>query len=299
MFSTNALASSSRNLSICLLVALGLVLSPELTQAQTQGGGTGGSNEEPPPIWYRPGPVTDGPEGTLDTFLCRTTETDASGALYCAGEIGFSALTSVAVERDQPSLFTFVLDTHETVRLESAGALDTRGQLLDVAGTLLAENDNGGDGRNFRMARTLGPGRYYVKITGASGAEGPTTLVMERTLPRHRGARAAFDDVDGDVGNHCGKAADIAAIGRTASVFDHPGDVDVFAVELAEAGELLIDVDGEARYELKAADCTTSLGLANATFGATLVDLSPGAYYLYVSQGSPVAENYEVHLELR
>jgi hypothetical protein len=249
-------------------------------------------------LWYRPGPVTDGPS-SLDTFLCRTVSTDGSGELYCAGELSLDGLATADVDDGEPSLFTFVLDTHETVRLASAGALDVRGELLDARGARLSTNDNGADGRNFRMTRTLGPGRYYVKVTGANGAAGPTTLQIDRFTPRHRGAHLSFADLADDVGNHCGGAAALAATSRAASVFDGPGDVDVFAVEVSAASKLLIDVDGDARYELKAADCSTSLGLASASFGSTLVDLAEGTYYLYVSQGPAAAKSYEVNLELR
>lgn len=296
MFSSKALASSRHFFSICWLASLCLVLVPQLASAQT-GGGTSGSNEVPPPLWYRPGPVTDD-QAAPDTFLCRTTLTDGSGELYCAGEVGLGDRTPLNVASGEPSLFTFDLDTHETVRLESAGALDTFGELLDASGGRLASNDNGADGRNFRMTRTLGPGRYYVKVTGADGAEGPTTLLMERTIPRHRGDGQAAADLSGDVGNHCGNAVALAASGTTLSAFDRPGDVDVFAVELVEAGRLLVDVEGGARYELKAADCATSLGVASARLGATLTELSAGTYYLYVSQEDASAEKYQVSLEL-
>lgn len=298
MFSSKALASLSHIFSIRSFVALCLVLTPQLVSAQAGGGGTGSSEEEPPPIWYRPGPVTDDAP-TPDTFLCRTALTDGSGALYCAGEIGLGAQTSVEVTSAEPSLYTFVLETHETVSLESRGAFDARGELLDVNGARLAVNDNGGDAGNFRITRTLAPGRYYVKVTGGAGAEGRTTLLVERSIPRGLSARVPLAELAGDVGNHCGNAAALAASSTTVGAFDHPGDVDVFAIELAEARRLLIDVEGGARYELKAADCATSLGLAGSKLGATLAELAEGTYFLYVSQLDPAAGKYALDLELR
>ena len=50
--------------------------------------------------------------------------------------------------------------------VHTTGSLDTRGQLEDSAGGVLARDDDGGDGFNFRLAHTVSAGTYYIKVEG-------------------------------------------------------------------------------------------------------------------------------------
>ena len=50
--------------------------------------------------------------------------------------------------------------------VQTTGSLDTKGQLEDSAGTVLASNDDGGDGLNFRITHTVSVGTYYLKVEG-------------------------------------------------------------------------------------------------------------------------------------
>ena len=50
--------------------------------------------------------------------------------------------------------------------VHTTGSLDTRGQLEDSAGGVLARDDDGGDGYNFRIAHTVSAGTYYIKVEG-------------------------------------------------------------------------------------------------------------------------------------
>ena len=50
-----------------------------------------------------------------------------------------------------------------------AGESGTAGRLFGADGQLLGENDNGGEGANFRLARTLPRGVYHMAI-GAPAA---------------------------------------------------------------------------------------------------------------------------------
>ena len=50
--------------------------------------------------------------------------------------------------------------------VHTTGSLDTRGQLEDSAGAVLARDDDGGDGYNFRIAHTVSAGTYYIKVEG-------------------------------------------------------------------------------------------------------------------------------------
>ncbi len=63
-------------------------------------------------------------------------------------------------------VFTFTVDSRSQVVARSTGDVDTYGILLDAAGEVVAENDDGGNGFNFRIRRRLDPGTYYLMVEG-------------------------------------------------------------------------------------------------------------------------------------
>ena len=50
--------------------------------------------------------------------------------------------------------------------VQTTGSLDTKGQLEDSAGGVLARDDDGGNGYNFRIAHAVSAGTYYIKVEG-------------------------------------------------------------------------------------------------------------------------------------
>ena len=50
--------------------------------------------------------------------------------------------------------------------VHTTGSLDTKGQLEDSAGGVLARDDDGGDGYNFRIVHAVSAGTYYLKVEG-------------------------------------------------------------------------------------------------------------------------------------
>ncbi len=81
--------------------------------------------------------------------------------------------------------------------VHTTGSLDTKGQLEDSAGAVLARDDDGGDGHNFRIAHTVSAGTYYLKVegynasttgrytihaSGPSGGDGPDLIVASASV---------------------------------------------------------------------------------------------------------------------
>ncbi len=61
--------------------------------------------------------------------------------------------------------------------LEARGDADLAGALYDRYGHRLAADDRRSDA-GLRLVRTLGPGRYFVRIESAHGAEGTYEIAL-------------------------------------------------------------------------------------------------------------------------
>ncbi|HEX9735998.1 MAG TPA: hypothetical protein VGG06_28890 [Thermoanaerobaculia bacterium] len=287
MSSTNAPALRSRfnhRNTFHWLFAIFLVLTPQLVLAQSEPPPQGDED----PLLFSP----DGGSGPFGSFLCH----DSDGGTLCAAEVRFGGRFQVDAETG-PDAYTFVLATHETVRLETRGEIDTRGALYDAVGRRLTADDDGGQDRNFRITRTLAPGRYYLRVAANVLPEASYELRTAVANPREWTGSAA--SALREAGNHCGRAQALAAGDAVDGRFERPGDVDVFAVQLAAPGVLEIGAEGALTYELKAADCATSIGLADGSLGSTLTPLAAGSYFVYVSQPQLATGDYRLRLALR
>lgn len=115
--------------------------------------------------------------------LCRLGEVDDHGdAFGCASLLipGESVAGEVRNDwGDDADVFTFTLTAQRTIRLESIRPTDTLARLYDRQGHRLAADDDGGGGESFRIVKTLGPGRYFLRVEGSRAAEGPYRLAFE------------------------------------------------------------------------------------------------------------------------
>ena len=50
----------------------------------------------------------------------------------------------------------------------TTGDTDTYGYIEDSSGNVLAEDDDGGADRNFRVSALVEPGTYYIRVRGFS-----------------------------------------------------------------------------------------------------------------------------------
>lgn len=152
------------------------------------------SGEDEEEIEIQPDPILafgEGEDRSLHSKLhelCRSGEVDDHGDSFtCAtwlspgrdmvGEIGNGW-------GDDDDFFQFRLGDADatklwTVEIETIGDLDTFGGLYDRDGQRLEVGDEGGNGANFRIARTLDPGIYFVRVGGRDGSEGSYRLRVE------------------------------------------------------------------------------------------------------------------------
>lgn len=113
---------------------------------------------------------------------CGLGETDDhSDAPLCATEISVGGNDTGQVDNtssDDEDYFTFVLSAQDTIEMKTTGSTDTYGSVYDDSGQRLETDDNDGTDSNFLISRTLGAGRYFVRVEGASSAEGSYTLYV-------------------------------------------------------------------------------------------------------------------------
>lgn len=114
------------------------------------------------------------PDPDPDGLLCGADTGDQGDVLFCATSLepGTSTKGDVA----NGGVFSFVLSGQRTVLVEIRGNAETIGALYDPYGQRLAVADGDGERAGVRIVRTLGPGRYFVRVEGAGGAEGAYTL---------------------------------------------------------------------------------------------------------------------------
>ena len=63
-----------------------------------------------------------------------------------------------------------------TLTVHTTGSLDTQGELQNSSGSALTSDDDGGNGRNFRIERPVSAGTYYVKVESYGSETGSYTI---------------------------------------------------------------------------------------------------------------------------
>ena len=120
-----------------------------------------------PPI----GQVGQDPDGTLE----EATPVD----------LGSSTDGSLSGEED---LFVIEMSDSGTLTVYTTGSTDTYGFIFDSSGNVLAENDDGGEGWNFRVSASVSAGTYYIQVEGFETGDytlhvvGPLDLVVAASV---------------------------------------------------------------------------------------------------------------------
>ena len=105
---------------------------------------------------------------------------------------------------------------------------DTYGYIEDSTGTVLASNDDGGEGANFRVTAVVDVGTYYIRVQGyADSQTGPYTLHV--VVDAHGDSRSA---------------ATLVNVGSATQSALEPNDVDYFRVEVSQARTLVTYTTG-------------------------------------------------------
>ncbi len=72
--------------------------------------------------------------------------------------------------------FRIVVNAPRQINVVSLGTTDTVGDLLNSTGTLVASDDDSNGNRNFRIARVVEAGTYFLRVRGHGAGVGPYTV---------------------------------------------------------------------------------------------------------------------------
>ena len=122
---------------------------------------------------------------------------------------------SAAIEFEGDADF-FRLEVREETEamLYTTGELDTEGELYDEYGSLLAANDDAGEGYNFRIVHDLAPGVYFLAVTGWRNDTGSYVVQAGGSAAPIQDAslRAALENTLGKAPGEAIAAGEIAAL---------------------------------------------------------------------------------------
>ena len=111
-----------------------------------------------------------------------TSGEDHAGTLEQASSVALNSSTSGVLEDGRDiDYFRVEVTQAGTLTVETTGNTDTVGQLQGADGQRLSEDDDGGSGLNFRLARQVAAGTYYIRVSGFGDASGAYVLSVRFT----------------------------------------------------------------------------------------------------------------------
>lgn len=103
---------------------------------------------------------------TTATATAAVLNTPASGRIEAAGDVDF---------------FRVTVSGAGTLNLTSSGTTDVAAALLNSAGTVVAQDDNGAGAPNFQINAPVTAGTWFVRVSGVGTATGAYTLLARWT----------------------------------------------------------------------------------------------------------------------
>ena len=101
-------------------------------------------------------------------FSCSATD-DHGDTRAEATDIPLEASLAGFLGAGDTDFFVFRIPRAGRVQLRTTGLADTEGVLMNAAGTVLGSDSDSGADENFRLTARVGPGTYYVRVTGKNG----------------------------------------------------------------------------------------------------------------------------------
>ncbi len=203
---------------------------------------------------------------------------DSGNTLATATPLALDTPYTEAIDSiDDVDYFRIEVDQSGELVVYTTGELDTMGELLTGDGARLDDDDDGGDGSNFRIVYSVTPGTYYVKVREFWGNTGNYTV--HASFETDQFALNVRDTLE---------AATLLALDTPyTEAIDSIDDVDYFRIEVDQSGELTVyttgymDTGGELLTEdgTRLADDDDSGSSLNFRI---VYSVDPGTYYVKV-----------------
>ena len=113
---------------------------------------------------------------------------DSDDTLDGATPVDLGSSTDGSLSEGDEDLFVIEMSDSGTLTVYTTGSTDTYGLILDSSGNVLAENDDGGEGWNFRVSASVSAGTYYIQVGGFETGDytlhvvGPLDLVVSASV---------------------------------------------------------------------------------------------------------------------
>ena len=101
---------------------------------------------------------------------------EADGTLEGATPVDLGSSTDGSLSEGDTDYFRVEMSSAGTLTVYTTGSTDTYGFIFDSSGNVLAENDDGGEGRNFWVSAPVSAGTYHIQVEGFSSSTGDYTL---------------------------------------------------------------------------------------------------------------------------
>ena len=220
-----------------------------------------------------------------------------------------SSTTGRLETSDDQDYFRIILDEAGSLTVRTTGSTNTSGELTRKDGTLVDDDEDSGDGSNFRIVKDVQAGTYYVRVSGDRGATGSYTLHMafEADEPGEPGEPGEPEEPDEpEVGDDHGDTADRATAvdvpSSTSGRLETSDDVDYFRIDLDRRGTLLayttgsVDTVGElTRQGGTVVDQDNDGGSDGSNFRIETA-VAAGVYLVRVSGDQDATGAYGLHL---
>ncbi len=188
------------------------------------------------------------------SFAVRSSFTASSSGSGSGSSVAYELTLSASGSRSgsispagDQDVYRIIISRTGTLTLYSTGSTDTYGELLSSSGSVLTSDNNSGQSNNFRLARRVTAGTYYLRVRHNNRTTGrgsytvrvlfgyaPSLSAAEYTLSPTSGSRSASINWAGDE-----DLFRIAVTGSGTLTLYSTGSTDTYGELLSSSGSVL------------------------------------------------------------
>ena len=195
---------------------------------------------------------------------------DPDNTLEGATPVDLGSSTDGSLSGGDTDYFRVEMSSAGTLTAYTTGSTDTYGFILDSSGSVLDDDDDGGEGWNFRVSASVSAGTYYILVEGWD--TGDYTLNVQVQV------QEADDTLEGATEVSLGSSTD-------GSLSEE--DTDYFRVTMTGSGILTVSTTGSVDTEGAILDSSGTVLARDSDSGEgwnfrVSVPVSAGTYYIAV-----------------